>query len=301
MTLANRLVLPTGEMALVPAGTFPMGTTRQDADDPEKPCHPVEVAAFFMDVHLVTNRQFARFQGDTGYVTVAERLGEGDTFIDGKWMWVAGADWRHPYGASSTVEGHEDHPVVMVSVGDALAYCRWRSRVERRYFRLPTEAEWEKAARGTDQRPYPWGHEPVDADGIIRARYFSGAPEGTAPVGSFPAGASPFGMMDMSGNAWDWCLDVKDARYYARAPKRDVGGPLSLSGENVFRGGSHLFPATALSATTRHSNMMSRPSVGIGFRTVCPSENPPGIRLRTLLRRAAHAYALIQLRRWRRQ
>jgi formylglycine-generating enzyme len=301
MTLANRLLLPTGEMTLVPAGVFPMGATRPDADDLEKPCHPVEIGDFYMDVHLVTNGQFARFQGETGYVTVAERIGEGDTFIDGKWVWVPGADWRHPYGPGSTIDGREDHPVVMVSVGDALAYCRWRARVERRFFRLPTEAEWEKAARGTDQRPFPWGHEPVDANGIVRARHLSGAPEGTAPVGSFPAGASPFGIMDMSGNAWDWCLDAMDAGYYRHAPRQDSGGPLSLSGENVFRGGSHLFPAAALSATTRHSNTLSRPSVGIGFRTVCPLRNPLAIRLRTLVRRAVHARTLLEHRRRRRR
>jgi len=276
--------LKTGEMNFISRGEFYMGTSLPEAAEREKPCHIVYVNDYYMDVFMVTNEQFAQFCNETKYKTTAEKIGEGDTFINGKWGWVKGANWRHPYGPESSIDDRHDHPVVLVTVRDAFAYCAWRSRKEKLHFRIPTEAEWEKAARGTDDRRYPWGNDAVDAGGILRARYRDSEPKGTSPVGSFSAGASPYGIMDMAGNAWDWCLDAMDYQYYSKAPRYDVGGPLSISDDNVFRGGSHLFPQEALSATTRHSNNLARPSVGIGFRTVVSLNNPYSIKIKIFSR-----------------
>lgn len=257
-------------MVLIPKGIFAMGSNDQNADDREKPCHKVLVNEFHIDRYLVTNKQFSIFCNETNYLTTAEIDGEGDTIVNNKFQWVKGADWRHPYGPNSSISQKDDHPVVLVTVKDALAYSSWRSKKEKRYFRLPTEAEWEKAAVGTDGRQYPWGNSPPSDAGIVRARYNDGSLKGTASVGSFPEGCSFYGVMDMAGNVWEWCIDAMDKQYYKKAPQCDVGGPISMSPDSVFRGGSHVFPEDALRSTDRHSNYLGRPSVGIGFRTVSP-------------------------------
>jgi len=262
-----------------------MGTNEDIADDKERPSHDVLVNDFYIDKYMVTNKEFGEFCEATNFLTTAEIDGEGDTVINGEWHIMVGANWRHPYGPQSSIEQKGDHPVVLVTVRDALAFCSWRSKKEKRYFRLPTEAEWEKAARGTDGRQYPWGNELPTVGGIVRARYNDGSLKGTAPVGSFPEGASFYDAMDMAGNAWDWCIDVIDENYYKKCPVRDVGGPLSLSKYSVFRGGSHMFPAEALRATCRHSNYLGRPSVGIGFRTVAPSNKWDSVMIRVLTRK----------------
>jgi formylglycine-generating enzyme required for sulfatase activity len=257
-------------MLLVPRGEFTMGTDSPEARPRERPPHRVVVDDFYMDRHLVTNSQFERFCQATGYRTTAERIGKGDIYREGAWGWVEGACWRHPLGPASNTERMGDHPVVLVTVQDALAYCAWRAKVERRWFRLPTEAEWEKAARGTDSRHYTWGNEAVDHGGVLRARFNDDQALGTAAVKDHPEGASPYGLLDMAGNAWDWCLDVFQESYYQGAPEVDVGGPFSMSLEGVFRGGSWIFPRDALRSSGRHTNNITRPSAGIGFRTVCP-------------------------------
>jgi formylglycine-generating enzyme len=273
-----------GEMVQVQKGIFEMGSGDSNADDKEKPCHKVLVNDFYIDKYMVTNMKFGEFCEETNFLTTAEIDGEGDTIVNGKFQWVKGANWRHPYGPHSSTEQKGDHPVVLVTVRDALAYCAWRSKKEKRYFRLPTEAEWEKAARGTDGRQYPWGNEPPTDGGIVRARYNDGSLKGTAAVGLFPEGASFYGVMDMAGNAWDWCVDALDMQYYKKAPNCDVGGPLSMSHASIFRGGSHIFPAEALRSTCRHSNYLGRPSVGIGFRTVAPAKKWDSVRIRVLNR-----------------
>jgi len=186
--------------------------------------------------------------------------------------------------------------VVLVTLGDALAFCDWRSRLEHRRFRLPTEAEWERAARGTDGRVYPWGNEPVDAGGTLRARFNDGKARGTAAVGTHPLGASPCGALDMAGNVWEWCLDAFDEGSYRRAGREDQGGPLALHGEGVFRGGSWIFPREALRASGRHHHDITRPSAGIGFRTVHPLDDPPRLRLAKLARRGVFELALLRRR-----
>jgi sulfatase modifying factor 1 len=284
-------------MHLIPGGVFEMGADDAEAKAHEKPCHRVEVGAFYMDRYLVTNDQFGRFCSVTGYRTTGERLGFGEVYgKDGVWGPMRGASWRQPLGPDSTIADKGDHPVTLVTTADAAAYCAWRSGVEHRKFRLPTEAEWERAARGDDRRRYPWGNEAVNEGGTLRARYRATVPEATAPVGSHPAGASCYGLHDMAGNVWEWCIDAFDPGYYQRAPAKDMGGPLSLECDSIFRGGSWIFPADALRAAGRHSNNLMRPSSGIGFRTVSPLRGSLAIALRQAARsvarwRAARNYA----------
>ena len=190
------------EMVYIPAATFTMGDTHGDGYGDEKPPHQVTLPAFWLDRTEVTNTQFARF------------IQAGNT---------AQGNWSSEYAS-----GKDQHPVVTVTWYDVVAYCRWADK------RLPTEAEWEYAARGTDNRKYPWGNAWEDN----RAR-FSGNQgsfgECTAPVGSYPAGASPFGVLDLAGNAEEWTSSLfKPYPFVATDGRED----LSASGPRVFRGGS---------------------------------------------------------------
>lgn len=224
-------------MAFIRGGTFRMGTN--DGFPYEGPAHAVTVKSFWMDRHEVTVAEFARFVKATGYRTEAERFGWSGVFDlkEGIWKRVDGADWRHPEGPGSTAKPNE--PVTQVSWNDAAAYARWAKK------RLPTEAEWERAARGgLADKTYPWGNDlcpnkrhranlwqgefpyhNTGADGYVRR----------APVGNFPPNG--YGLYDMAGNVWEWCADWYDERYYAGSPKADPPGP-ARGEERVLRGGS---------------------------------------------------------------
>jgi len=212
---ANELeIVPTGisprdgaEMVLVPAGEFIMGSEEGDPDayDCERPQHSVYLDAYWIDRTEVTNARFARFVEATLYETDAEKAGHGDVY-DPHWkssQWEFSVDWAHPRDRLIGISEIEDHPVVQVSWNDAAAYCEWAGK------RLPTEAEWEKAARGADGRKYPWG----DADPNEHLSNIGGVHatddgyQFTAPVGSYPNGASPYGVLDMAGNVWEWVAD----------------------------------------------------------------------------------------------
>ena len=196
----------------VPGGTFAMGDPEGKANEAPK---EVSVALFRLMRTEVTNDQFAAFVDATGHQTDAERGGAGWVWTE-RWKPVPGADWRHPHHAFDSLEGRGDHPVVQVSAGDAHAFCAWAG------LRLPTEAEWEFGARGTDERRYPWGNAPPEAkDGSRHANFGTVdccAPDAvdghakTAPVGRFPSGASPFGHLDMAGNVWEWTADIYPGR-----------------------------------------------------------------------------------------
>jgi formylglycine-generating enzyme required for sulfatase activity len=223
--------------------------------DGERPVHEVSVSAFAIDALATTNEHFTRFVDATGYVTDAERYGWSFVFaaflrddvedtrgVAGApwWRQVFGANWRHPEGPHSNVEARQDHPVVHVSWDDAQAYCTWSQ------CRLPTEAEWEYAARAGATTPFPWGDD-VEPGGEHRMNVFQGrfpventeadGYAGTAPVDAYEPNG--FGLYNVTGNVWEWCADWFDARYYARSPSADPTGP-DHGARRVMRGGSYL-------------------------------------------------------------
>jgi formylglycine-generating enzyme required for sulfatase activity len=229
------------DMVFVPAGEFIMGSAAGEGLDNEHPQRRVTLDAFYIGKYEVTNAQFSQFVDATGYTTDAETAGWGWAWTGEDWEEVEGADWRHPQGPDSGIEDKMDHPVVQVSWNDADAYCQWAG------VRLPTEAEWEKAARGTDGREYPWGNSVADGSKLNycdvnceQAWKDSSVDDGyadTAPVGNYEAGKSPYGAYDMAGNVWEWVADWYDADYYSRAPDSNPPGPDS-GDRRVLRGGS---------------------------------------------------------------
>lgn len=288
-------VLPTSGSHLVaqaqlPSGQFTMGDSSGDENrgDGETPRHRVELTGFSIDVTPVTNDDFARFVADTGYQTEAEVWGFSAVFhlavaapdenVMGTpagtpwWHGVQGADWVHPGGRDTNIDALGDHPVVHVSWNDAVAYCAWAGR------RLPTEAEWEYAARGglTDAK-YPWGDQEVD-EGGWRANIFQGefprhntGEDGwltTAPVRSFEPNG--YGLWQPVGNVWEWCADFFDPRFYASSPVHDPRGPAAGSAR-VLRGGSylcHLSYCNRYRNSARSSNTPDSSMGNAGFRTV---------------------------------
>ena len=236
---------PTCDMALIPEGTFDMGS---DHGMPyEGPVHRVTVQAFWMDRCEVTNKEFARFVSASGYRTESEKQGWSGVFVPGaqEWQPTKGADWRHPEGPASSLAGRDDEPVVHVSFDDAAACARWAGT------RLPTEAEFEWAARGGLRRAeYAWG-DTLRPGGRDMANTWQGHfPEhdaGTdgyariAPVGRFPPNG--YGLLDIAGNVWEWTTDWFSEDYYARAAGAvDPQGPAS-GAEKAIRGGSWMCSA----------------------------------------------------------
>ena len=228
------------EMVRVPASEFVMGS--EELGDDERPVHRVHVDDFWIDRHEVTNERFARFVAATDYQTEAEARGWGWVWKGSEWGKVEGADWRCPHGPDSSIEDRMAHPVVLVSWEDAESYCRWAGK------RLPTEAEWEKAARGPAAsstaldgsgrgRRYAWGDE---FDSSWANTKESGRGD-TAPVGSFsPRGDSPYGASDVTGNVWEWVADWYDSGYYGQSPSANPSGPITGT-YKVLRGGSWPF------------------------------------------------------------
>ena len=237
-----------------------------DGEDNEKPVHTVYLDGFYIDQYEVTNAQFQAFVLATGYQTTAESKGRSYIYTT-EWEEVAGARWNAPQGPGSDLTGLMNHPVVHVSWLDAEAYCEWVG------LRLPNEAEWEKAARGTDGRTYPWG------EGLDRSKANYGMIEGccgpddsdgyffTSPVGSYPGGVSPYGAYDMAGNVWEWVADWVDEDYYARSPARNPTGPESGS-DRVVRGGSWGREPYDLRAARRDSFSPEHTLGPYGFRCV---------------------------------
>ena len=233
-------------MVSIPAGAFTMGDDDGPAD--ERPAHQVVLPAFAIDRQPVTNEQFAAFLNAVGPVSA-----RGERLFD-----IDDPDARIGRVASKWVAhaGFEMHPVVEVTWAGARDYCAWRGK------RLPTEAEWEMAARGTDGRRYPWGNSPPDR----KRAQFSARFNETARVDAFPAGASPFGVQDMSGNAWEWISSAyRPYPYDAKDGREDPAvGPVRGT-----RGGGHDSPAEEITTTQRGRNLSRNPASGhhnIGFR-----------------------------------
>jgi len=205
----------------------------------EAPVHEVTISTFWMDQHEVTVSEFAKFVSATGYQTDAEKFGWSGVFDPqtGKWEKTDGADWRHPDGPAQ--EANANEPVCQVSWRDAAAYASWAGK------RLPSEAEWEFAARGgLTNKKYSWGDE-LRPNGKPVANWWQGhfpdrntVEDGflkRAPVGSFAANG--YGLYDMAGNVWEWCADWYDEKYYDHSPKENPTGP-DQTDERVIRGGS---------------------------------------------------------------
>ena len=258
-------------MVKVPAGSLSMGS--DSGESAERPAHEVTVSSFYLDRFEVTNAAFSEFVSATNHLTDPERNGVGWHWT-GKWKQVTGADWRRPHGPGSRIDGLEQHPVVQVSWRDAAAYCEWRHK------RLPSEAEWERAARNTGGAPYAWGNAPPSENALYRASYGSDqccrADDGdgylyTAPVGSFPSGRSPFGADDMTGNVWEWVSDTYDATFYGRSPPTD---PINTASgkRKVIRGGGWGNNPWGLRTTLRHANMPESGLSMVGFR--CAKSSP---------------------------
>ncbi len=320
-------------MAWIAPGSFRMGSDSRMAQPNEKPTHVVVVDGFWMDVTHVTNDQFARFVAETGYVTTAERAPDWETLrvqlpagtprppdallVPGAmvftgtaapvrlddysqwWRYVPGADWRHPRGPGSSIEGKGDHPVVQVSYVDAQAYAAWAGK------RLPTEAEWEYAARGgLEQATWAWG-DTLAPDGERMANYWdtqqtpfpvANTAADTVPVGRFPANG--YGLRDMTGNAWQWVADWYDAHYFAHQAKRraragrlhnprgpqasfdpDEPGVPVHAPKRVIRGGSFLCNedyCLSYRPSARRGTDPFNPMSHIGFRLVRDGPAPGG-------------------------
>ena len=217
-------------MIAIPAGEFAMGN--DTGDDDEKPAHMVSVAAFEIDKFEVTNELFQAFVEKAGYLSAAEKVGESTT-------------WR------TYAKDKPKHPVVMVSWDDAVAYCQWAGK------RLPTEAEWEKAARGMEGFVYPWGNEWATG----KANTEESGYRGTTIVGSFPDGASPYGAMDMAGNVSEWTGD-----WYERYPGSTFQSSFFGRRFRVIRGGGWFSEAKLVRTTERSCSTVDLRNDDVGFR-----------------------------------
>lgn len=304
-------------MVFIPGDEFTMGAREDIFSKPDEyPNVSVTVNDFYMDVHPVTNAQFKKFVAATGYVTTAEmapdweeikkelppgtpkpddsqlvpaslvfRSPKGEVSLNNYtswWIWMAGANWKKPEGPGSSIDDKDNYPVVHVSWYDATAYAQWAGK------RIPTEAEWEFAARGgNNAHIYPWGNSPVSPD---KANYWQGKfPynntnedqfKGLAPVKSFPANG--FGLYDMAGNIWQWTADWYHAKYYEMLgnsidPNNPSGPPTSfdpmdpLVAKKATRGGSFLCNDSYCAGYRASARMKSSPDSGmshLGFRCV---------------------------------
>lgn len=305
----------TEGMVWIEGGSFPMGASDDEGRPDEYPQRNVKINGFWMDATEVTNAQFKKFVEATGYVTTAEKdvdweemkkqLPPGTPKPDAStltasslvfsppsqpvslndasqwWQWKQGANWRQPQGPGSSITGKENHPVVHISWYDAQAYCKWAGK------RLPTEAEWEYAAKGSRDKLYPWGTEDVEA-GAPKANTWQGSfPDRNsqwdgfprlAPVKSFAPNQN--GLYDMAGNVWEWCNDWYNADYYQSSAK-EVTNPTGPSQpydpmeptvpKKVVKGGSFMCNASYCKGYRAAAKMKTSPDTGLehtGFRCV---------------------------------
>ena len=234
-------------MIFIPSAEFMMGCEAFDAPPNERPATKVMVSRFYMSRHVITNAQYEEFDP--------------------------------PHARKRAAGAGDRHPVIYVSSLDATKFCQWLGTRERRKYRLPTEAEWEYAARGTDGRKYPWGNHSRRGDlanfadrNTVFAWSDRNVDDGyaeTSPVGSFSVGVSPFGLEDMAGNVWEWCLDYYEP--YRGTPRVNPHGPANGT-KRVHRGGSWKSRFNSLRTTTRSANAANYSCNDLGFRIVCECE-----------------------------
>jgi formylglycine-generating enzyme required for sulfatase activity len=277
------------EMIYIPAGEFTMGSTFLESIvfenmklhlfPDQRPQHKVYLDGYWIDKTEITVGMFKKFVEETGYITSAEKRGGGKPWKDGpkedEWPIVQGIDWLHPREIGK--EAEDDHPVVQVSWADAVAYAEWVGAT------LPTEAQWEKAARGTDAREFPWGDEfngtylnygdslcPVKR---WRDTEYNDGYSFTSPVGIYQEGASPYGVLDMAGNVWEWVYDWYDEDYYEKSPYKNPKGPETGNVKSM-RGGSWYDgePTAWVNCVIRHQNPIHDRYEDVGFRCVINEE-----------------------------
>jgi formylglycine-generating enzyme required for sulfatase activity len=251
------------ETVLVPAGPFLMGSTEDNrlASADERPQHQVELDAFRIGRYLVTNAQYARFIEDGGYENP-------DYWIEAGWAWREAEAITRPRFWEDPRWNQPNHPVVGVSWYEALAYCRWLNEVTGEKFHLPSEAEWEKAARGEHGREWPWGNE-FDQR---KCNTLEGGPAKTTPVGQYsPAGDSPYGAADMAGNVWEWCSTLfRDYPYRPDDGRED----LETEGSRVLRGGSWPSDQYLARCAARFGYFPGSRDDYLGFRVAASPSSP---------------------------
>lgn len=289
--IKQKETLSLENMVLIEGNKYLMGTNDKEAfpDDGEGPIRKVEVDSFYIDATSVTNEEFSKFIEATNYKTDAEKYNWSFVFyklmseeaaqkVQQKahatpWWWVVeGAYWKQPEGPGSSIADRMEHPVIHISWNDAIAYCEWAQK------RLPTEAEWEYAARGgLNQKRYPWGDE-LEPDGVHQCNIWQGDfPHtnteedgflGTSPVKSYAPNG--YGLYDVSGNVWEWCGDWFAKSIHKRGKGKNPQGP--ETGESkVMRGGSYLCHHSYCNryrVAARTSNTPDSSSGNIGFRCV---------------------------------
>ncbi|MFB9276516.1 formylglycine-generating enzyme family protein [Cohnella cellulosilytica] len=286
---------PSDGLVLLPGGEFVMGTDSREGfpADGEGPERPVRVDPFYIAPYAVTNTQFQQFVEETGYVTEAEQFGWTYVFhlfvseemkrevvnvpqATPWWYVVSGAHWAKPEGRDSDIRGRMDHPVVHVSWNDAEAYCRWSGQ------RLPTEAEWEYAARGgLERKTYPWG-DLLKPDGEHRCNIWQGkfpvknnasdGYEGTAPVDAYKPNG--YGLYNMAGNVWEWCADWFTPAYHQATPSENPRFE-QPTGRRSMRGGSYLCHRSYCNryrVAARSSNTPDSSTGNAGFRVALSAE-----------------------------
>ena len=239
--MRTNLVPVKNDMVLIPAGWFWMGSPKGEID--EQPVHKVWLDSFYIDRFPVTNAQYDIFINETG---------------SPKPLYYHDSKCNDP-----------NQPVVGVSWKEAMAYCAWRSKKEGAMFSLPTEAQWEKAARGDDKRTYPWGNDPP-----TKKRAPTEITEKMPVVGKCELGGSPYGVYDLVGNVWNWCYDWYERNWYSKSPDKNPTGPENAA-RKVVRGGNWVFlgccsgtPAYALRTSRRNCFHPSIQKKSIGFRCV---------------------------------
>jgi len=269
----------TFDWVTIPAGQFRMGSDKAKdklAYDAELPQHEVTLAAYRMARYPVTVAQFEQFVKATGYQTTAEKQGSAWGWTGTEYEEIKGAYWAHPRGPDSDVKQKADHPVTCISWHDANEFCRWATSVLRSVgqtteIRLPTEAEWEKAARGTDVWIYPWGNEAPDK---TRCNFHNDVGD-TTPVGSYPKGKSFYGVLDMVGNVREWTSSLwgqnlrKPDFSYPYDPNDGREDPAATS-YRVVRSGLFWYDMGFMRCAAHSGEYTAIRKDDTGFRVVCP-------------------------------